>query len=145
MKNKPNKTDARNAGWRSQFGFAVSVFWSDGFDLGRWPLNIAPQSRVSPTLLPSALIASSVVWFFSAWVFYLTNRSSKDGVFGAPVWALLFLVLVPLISCLLAPLLVKVRRCHGERLQVVDYCALAAGVAPFAFVALLLLVLFITR
>jgi hypothetical protein len=108
-------------------------------------MNVVPQSRVSPTVLSTVLIASSVVWFFSAWVFYLTNQSSKDEVFGAPVWALLFLVLVPLSACLLAPLLVKVRRCHGERLRVVDYCALAAGVAPFAFVAVLLLVFFITR
>jgi hypothetical protein len=108
-------------------------------------MNAVPQSRISATVLSGALIVSSAVWFVSAWVFYLTNRSSKDGVFGAPVWALLLLVLVPLSACILAPLLVKERRCHGERLRVVDYCALAAGVSPFAFVGILLLVFFVTR
>ena len=104
-------------------------------------MNTAPQSRISPTVLSSILIASSAVWFVSAWVFYLTNRSSMDGVFGAPVWALLFLTLVPLTTFLLAPWLVRARRSEGEHLRAVDYCALVAGTAPFVFVGVLVLVI----
>src|SRR5438477_11929236 len=103
------------------------------------------QSRVSPTVLSGTLIGFSVLWFASAYVFYLTNRQSKDGVFGAPVWALLFLTLVPLSTFLLAPLLLRARRVDGQRLKAIDYCALAAGVAPFAFVGALFLIFFVIR
>jgi hypothetical protein len=108
-------------------------------------MNPELRSRISPTVLSGALLAFSAIWFTSAWVFYLGNRSSKDGVFGAPVWSLLFLALVPLSTFLLAPLLINARRCHGERLRVVDYCALVAAAAPFAFVGFLLLVLVVIR
>lgn len=104
-------------------------------------MNAAPQSRISPAVLSSILIASSTLWFVSAWVFYLTNRSSKDGVFGAPVWALLFLTLVPLTTLFLAPCLVSTRRSEGEHLRAVDYCALVAGTAPFVCVGVLVLVI----
>jgi len=130
---------------RTRLCFILEVIGGAPLSVTLANMNARVQSRISATVLSSALIVSAAVWFVSAWVFYLTNRSSKDGVFGAPVWALLFLVLVPLSACILAPLLVKVRRCHGERLRAVDYCALAAGVAPFAFVGVLLLVFFITR
>jgi hypothetical protein len=92
-------------------------------------------------VLSSALIVFSAIWFVSAWVFNITNRGSKDGVFGAPVWALLFLTLVPLSTFLLAPWLLRARRSEGERLRAIDYCALAAGVAPFAFVGILVLII----
>jgi hypothetical protein len=108
-------------------------------------MNTSPQSRVSPTVLSSVLIAFSVLWFASAYVFYLTNRQSKDGVFGAPVWALLFLALVPLSTILLGPWLLRARRVDGQRLRAIDYCALVAGVAPFAFVGILFLIFFVTR
>ena len=102
-------------------------------------MHTSPQSRISPTVLSSTLIAFSVLWFLSAYVFYLTNRSSKDGVFGAPVWALLFLTLIPVSTFLLAPWLIRARRVDGQRLRSVDYCALVAGVAPFLFVGALVL------
>lgn len=108
-------------------------------------MNASSQSRVSPTVLSSALITFSALWFISAYVFYLTNRESKDGVFGAPVWALFFLTFIPLSTFLLAPSLLRARRVDGQRLRGVDYCALMAGVAPFAFVAVLFLMLFLTK
>jgi hypothetical protein len=108
-------------------------------------MNSAPQSRISATVLSGTLIAFSALWFASAWVFYLTNRTSKDGVFGAPVWALLFLALVPLSTFLLAPWLVRARRGDGQRLRAVDYWALVAGAAPFVFVGVLVLLFVATR
>lgn len=107
-------------------------------------MNTSTQSRVSPTVLSSMLIAFSTVWFVSAYVFYLTNRNSKDGVFGAPIWALLFLTLIPLSTFLLAPWLLRARRGAGERLRAIDHCALVAGVAPFAFVGILFLIFAVT-
>jgi len=96
-------------------------------------------------VLSGTLIAFSALWFLSAYVFYLTNRSSKDGVFGAPVWALLFLTLIPLSTFLLAPKLVRARRVDVDRLRAIDYCALIAGVAPFLFVGGLVLLFYFTR
>src|ERR1051326_8073946 len=97
-------------------------------------MNASWQSRVSASVLSSLLIAFSCLWFVSAWVYYVTNRHSKDGTFGAPVWVLLFLVLVPLSTLFLAPWLLLARRSVGQRLRAIDYCALAAGAAPFIFV-----------
>jgi hypothetical protein len=108
-------------------------------------MHTSPQSRISPTVLSGTLIAFSALWFLSAYVFYLTNRSSKDGIFGAPVWALLFLTLIPLTTLLLAPWLIRARRVGGQRLRAVDYCALTAGVAPFLFVGALVLFFYLTR
>lgn len=101
--------------------------------------------RVSPSVISGVLIALSVTWFVSAWVFYLTNRQSKDGVFGAPVWVLLLLVLVPGSTFLLVPSLFSARRSEGQHLRRIDYCALGAGIAPFAFLAALFLVFLATR
>ena len=108
-------------------------------------MSVSLRSRIPATVLSSALIALLAIWLVSAWVFYLTNRDSKDRVFGAPVWALLFLTLVPLSTLLLAPWLIRARRGQGERLRVIDYYALAAGMVPFGFVGLLLLTWFATR
>jgi len=104
-------------------------------------MNTTPQLRVPPTVLTTALIAFSAFWFAAAGAFHVANRTSKDGVFGAPVWALLVLTLVPLSTCLLAPWLLRARRCGGEGLRAIDYCALVAGIAPFAFVAVVVLVI----
>jgi hypothetical protein len=95
--------------------------------------------RVPPAVLSGVLIAFSGLWLVSAWVFYLTNRTSKDGVFGAPLWALLFLVLVPLSVFVLVPCLVRARRTDHQRLKTLDYCALLAGIAPFIVVGAILL------
>ena len=108
-------------------------------------MNATPHSRITPAVVSSTLIAFSALWFVSAYVFYVTNRQSKDGVFGAPVWSLLLLTLVPLSTFLLAPLLLRARRVDGQRLRAIDYCALAAGVAPFAFVGVLFLILYLSR
>jgi uncharacterized membrane protein YhdT len=102
-------------------------------------MSASLKSRISPTVLSGTLIAFSALWFLSAYVFYITNRSSKDGLFGAPVWSLLFITLIPLTTILLVPWLVRARRVDGQRLRAIDYCALAAGVAPFLFVGYLLL------
>ena len=75
-----------------------------------------------------------VAWFVGVWVFHVTNLHSKDGVFGAPVWSLGILLLVPLISLVLAPCLVQERRAQGSKLRGVDYAALGAAVAPLLFV-----------
>jgi uncharacterized membrane protein YhdT len=88
------------------------------------------------------LIAFSVLWYISAYIFYLTNRNEKDGVFGAPVWDLLSVLLIPFITLLFAPWLVRARRIGGQRLHVIDYCALVAGFVPFLSIGVILLVLF---
>jgi hypothetical protein len=103
-------------------------------------MRATPQSHVPPTVLSGVLIACSALWFVAAWIFYLTNRTSKDGVFGALLWALLLLVLVPLSVFVLAPCLVKARRSDHQCLRALDYCELLAGIASFAFVGVLLLV-----
>jgi len=90
-------------------------------------------------VLSGVLIAFSGFWFVAALVFYLTNRTSKDGVSDAPLWALLILVLVPLSVFLLAPCLVRARRADHQRLRTLDCCALLAGIAPFIFVGAILL------
>ena len=43
------------------------------------------QSRVPATVLSSALIAFSIIWFTSAYVFQVANRDSKDGRVGGAV------------------------------------------------------------
>ena len=108
-------------------------------------MHTTPQTRISPSVLSGILIAFSALWFVSAYVFYLTNRNSKDGVFGAPVWDLLFVTLIPVIMLLLAPWLVIARRVAGQHLRAIDYWALTAGFAPFAFVGILFLILFASR
>src|SRR5262245_12702567 len=97
-------------------------------------MHASPQSRVSPSVLSSALIAFSVLWFASAYVFHVTNRGSKDGVSAAPLWTMLLLVLIPLNTLVLGPWLIKARRGDGQRLRAIDYCAFAAAAAPFAFI-----------
>jgi hypothetical protein len=108
-------------------------------------MHTTSQSRISPTMLSGTLIAFSALWFVSAYIFYLTNRSSKDGIFGAPVWDIVFVILFPLATLFLAPWLVIARRVAGQRLRAIDYCALTAGVAPFAFVGALFLIFSVSR
>jgi hypothetical protein len=103
------------------------------------------QTRISPTVFSIALIAFSILWFISAHVFYVSNRDSKDGFFNAPVWTLLFLLLIPAISFLIGPELLKARRVEGQQLSVIDYCGLGAGLAPFVYLSLLIVMFFIKR
>jgi len=103
-------------------------------------MQVPTQSRISATVLSSGLIVFSLLWFAAMLVFHVTNLQSKDGVFGAPVWTLLILVLVPLVTLILTPLLFSARRAESQQLKVVDYCALAAAAAPFAFVGGLILI-----
>ncbi len=95
-------------------------------------MNTALHSRVSPVVLSSMLIALSALWFISACVFHVANRTSKDSIFAAPVWALLSLTLVPLSTCLLVPWLLRARRREGKHLQAIDCFALVAAVVSFA-------------
>ena len=95
-------------------------------------MNASPHSRVSPTVLSSVLIAFAALWFVSAYVFYVTNLGSKDGVSAAPLWTMLLLVLIPLSTLIVGPWLVRARRADYQRLQPVDYYALAAAFAPLA-------------
>jgi len=93
-------------------------------------MNASPHSRVSPTVLSSVLIAFAALWFVSAYVFYVTNLGSKDGVSAAPLWTMLLLVLIPLSTLIVGPWLVRARRADYQRLQPVDYYALAAAFTP---------------
>jgi hypothetical protein len=108
-------------------------------------MSCSARYRVPSILLSGTLIGFSALWFVSACVFYLTSRSSKDGVFGAPVWALLLLILVPLSMLLLLPLLLKERRGVGERLKAADYCALVAGGVSIVFAGFLFLAYVLLR
>ena len=102
-------------------------------------MTCSKQFRVSPTVLPSAMIALSALWFISAWVFDVANRNSKDGVFGAPVWALGVLVLIPFSTLvILTPCLLRARWEGEGRLRLFDYCGLAVGLSPFLFVLILI-------
>ena len=58
-------------------------------------MHTSPQSKISPTVLSGILIGLSAFWFISVCIFNLTNKDSKDGVFGAPVWDLLCITVVP--------------------------------------------------
>jgi len=98
------------------------------------------QTRISPTVLSIALMALSIVWFVSADVFYVSNRDSKDGVSNAPLWTYLFLLVVPASTFLIWPVLRKARRDEGQRLGLIDYCGLGAGLAPFVFLGLSILI-----
>ena len=106
-------------------------------------MNASPHSRVSPTVLSSALIAFAALWFISAYVFYVTNLGSKDGVSAAPLWTMVLLVLIPLSTLIVGPWLVRARRVDGQRLLPVDYCALAAAFAPLAIMAALFIYVFV--
>jgi len=106
-------------------------------------MRTIPQQWISPTVLSGALITLSLAWFVSAYVFSVTNEQSKDGVFGAPVWALLLLALVPLSTFVLAPWLLRARRGDGQRLRAVDYFALSAAIAPFVFIGVLFLLFYL--
>src|SRR6185312_16079779 len=96
--------------------------------------------RVSPTILSFALIAFAPLWFISARVFYVANKGSKDGISNAPLWTYMFLILIPVITFLIVPMLVKERQDESRRLQVIDYCGVAAGVAPFVFLVIVFLI-----
>jgi Kef-type K+ transport system membrane component KefB len=95
--------------------------------------------RVTPAILSFAMIVSAPLWFVAAHVFYVANRDSKDGISNAPLWTYLFLILIPTSTFLLLPMLLKERQNEGRRLQVVDYCGVMAGIAPFAFLAIVFL------
>ena len=104
-------------------------------------MSTSRQSRVSPTVLPSAMIALSALWFMSAWVFHVTNRNSKDGVIGVPVWALAVLILIPFTTlAILTPCLLRARWEGEERLRFFDYFGLVVGLSPFAFVLVVVLI-----
>jgi hypothetical protein len=106
-------------------------------------MHTTPHSRISPTVLSSGLIAFSALWFVSAYVFYITNRGSKDGVSAAPLWTMLLLVLIPLSTLVIGPWLVRARRVDSQRQRLVDYCALIAGSAPVAIIAALFIYAFV--
>ena len=106
-------------------------------------MRALPQRSIPPTVLSSALIALSLVWFVAAYVFSITHDRSKDGVFGAPVFVLMMLVLVPLSTLFLAPWLFVARRVARQQLRAVDYFAFMAGIAPFIFVGVLCLLLYL--
>jgi uncharacterized membrane protein len=108
-------------------------------------MNTLRQSSITPTVLSGALVVSGALWSVAAYVFQVTNRQSKDGVFGAPLWALVLVALVPLSTVVIAPLLLRARHRAKERLRPFDYLALAVGAAPFAFVGGIYLVAFLTR
>jgi hypothetical protein len=108
-------------------------------------MHTSPQSRISPTVLSGTLIAVSTLWFVLALVFNLTNQDSKDGVFGAPVWDLLSITVIPFAALVFAPWLVVARRLAGQRLRAIDYFALIAGITPLACIGILFLILFFSR
>src|SRR5271154_3423048 len=108
-------------------------------------MNASRQFKASPKCLSGMLFAFSALWFVSAYVFYLKNRSSKDGVFGAPVWDLMFVTIAPFTALWFGPWLIIARRGAGQRLRLIDYCALIAGLAPFSYVGILLLIFFAGR
>ncbi len=86
------------------------------------------------------MIALSTLWFFSAWMGSLTRDRTKDAVFGAPVWVLLLLVLIPFCIILLTVYLLRARWEADGRLQPFDYCGLIAGFLPFAVIVVLSLI-----
>jgi hypothetical protein len=96
-------------------------------------------------MLSSVLIGYASLWFAAAFAFYLANRQSKDGWSAAPVPVMWALVILPLLALVLAVSLVSARRAQGQRLRVFDYFAIAAAVAPFAFVGVVFLVMALTR
>ena len=104
-----------------------------------------PQIRVSPTVLSCASIGYSVLWFASAFAFYLTNRQSKDGWSAAAVPVMWGLFILPLLALVVAASLLSYRRAQRERLRFVDYFAIAAAGAPFALVGILFLVFALSR
>lgn len=97
-------------------------------------MSASIQPRLSPTLISTTILVLTAMWFVSAWVFHITNLHSKDGVFGAPVWSLGILLLVPLTSLVLALWLVQERRTEGSKLRLIDFTALVAVVAPVLFI-----------
>lgn len=108
-------------------------------------MHTSPQSRVSPTVISSALIVLSALWFVSAYVFYLANRQSKNGWSDAPVLAMLVLIVVPLLAPLFTFWLLAARHAERQRVRPVDYIAMAAAAAPFIFVGILWLVLYSSK
>jgi hypothetical protein len=86
-------------------------------------------------MISAIILVLTSVWFVSAWVFHITNLHSKDGVFGAPVWSLGILLLVPLASLVLAACSIQERRTEGGKLRLIDFGALAAAASPVLFSA----------
>jgi len=80
------------------------------------------------------MLGFSALWFTSALVFYLANRTSRDGIFGAPVWTMAVLIVVPLTTFVFAPWLLSARSAAGQRLRMIDHCAIAAALAPFVVI-----------
>jgi cytochrome bd-type quinol oxidase subunit 2 len=107
-----------------------------------YPTHQPNHRRLSPSVLSAALVVFAAAWFIAAWVFHAANEHSKDGVFGAPVWTLGVLVLVPVISLVLAPCMVQERRSEGS-LHKIDYVALLAAVSPVIFLVILFVVYYV--
>jgi hypothetical protein len=105
-------------------------------------MHVSARTRVSPTVISGALISFQVLWCISLCVFGITNRGSKDGASAAPLWSIALLLLVPLSTLVLGPWLLRARRGDGQKLQVVDYCALVLGFAPVAFFGVLFVISF---
>lgn len=124
---------------RNVFGWISAAFQYINHQAG---MHGSMQARVSPTVISGAMIAFSCLWVVSAWVFYVSNQESSDGVFGAPLWALLFLLLVPMSNLMLAPCLVRARWTEQQRLKLLDYCALVGGAAIVVIVGAVFLMLY---
>ncbi len=86
------------------------------------------RNHVSPFALSFALLVCSAVWFAGFFLWYFTQRQSKDGWSDTPLAGMLALCLIPLACIIVGFLLVQARRQCEERLTLLDRGALCIGI-----------------
>jgi hypothetical protein len=86
------------------------------------------RNQVSTFALSLALLVCSAVWFADFFLWYFTQRQSKDGWSDTPLAGMLALCLIPLACIVAGFLLVQARRQCEERLTLLDRCALCIGI-----------------
>jgi hypothetical protein len=95
--------------------------------------------QVYPIVLSGVLFLCSGAWFIGAFVWYVTNKQSKDGWSETPLTSMLALCLSPIMCIVFGFVLVQARRQSGDKFAFLDWCGIFAGGAAVALGAYLLL------
>ncbi len=102
-------------------------------------------TKATPGALSWLLVVLVGVWAVAAVAFNLSNRESKDGIWGASVPTLAALSAVLVLLPILVPWLVRARRSEGQRFTAFDRFAVVLAASPYLFVAGLIAYVFLRR
>src|SRR5665213_240303 len=101
-------------------------------------MHASSRNQDPPFVASLALLICSAAWFVGAFLWYLTQRQSKDGWSDTPLIGMLTLCSIPLACIILGIRLVQARRKRVERFTALDRCALLTGIMAVGFFSWLL-------